>query len=79
MPQAVKTMPTDWIAPFVELDHGLIISAAWAEFWLHLADKAMAAMGSFICTAISNGNAGFACRRPAFHVFRRNRCRHNGR
>jgi len=29
----------DWIAPFVELDDGLLASAAWAEFWLHLADK----------------------------------------
>lgn len=29
----------DWIAPFVELDHGLLASAAWVEFWLYLADK----------------------------------------
>lgn len=29
----------DWIAPFVELDNGLLTSAAWVEFWLHLADK----------------------------------------
>ena len=29
----------DWIAPFVELDDGLLGSAAWNEFWLHLADK----------------------------------------
>ena len=29
----------DWIAPFVELDDGLLASAVWAEFWLHLADK----------------------------------------
>jgi hypothetical protein len=29
----------DWIAPFVELDDGLLGSAAWVEFWLHLADK----------------------------------------
>jgi hypothetical protein len=29
----------DWIAPFVELDEGLLVSAGWAEFWLHLADK----------------------------------------
>jgi hypothetical protein len=29
----------DWIAPFVELDDGLLTSAAWAEFWLHLANK----------------------------------------
>jgi hypothetical protein len=26
----------DWIAPFVELDCGLLNSAAWVEFWLHL-------------------------------------------
>jgi hypothetical protein len=29
----------DWIAPFVELDDGLLASAAWVEFWLHMADK----------------------------------------
>ena len=29
----------DWIAPFVELDDGLLASAVWVEFWLHLADK----------------------------------------
>lgn len=29
----------DWIAPFVELDDGLVGSAAWNEFWLHLADQ----------------------------------------
>ena len=33
----------DWIAPFVEPDDGLLEgrfgSAAWVEFWLHLADK----------------------------------------
>jgi hypothetical protein len=29
----------DWIAPFVELDAGLLASADWTEFWLHLADK----------------------------------------
>jgi len=29
----------DWIAPFIELDDGLLASAAWVEFWLHLADK----------------------------------------
>ena len=29
----------DWMAPFVEFDDGLLDSAAWAEFWLHLADK----------------------------------------
>jgi hypothetical protein len=29
----------DWIAPFVELDDGLLGSAAWVEFWLHLSDK----------------------------------------
>jgi len=34
----------DWIAPFVELDDGLLLgsqfgSAAWVEFWLHLTDK----------------------------------------
>jgi hypothetical protein len=28
----------DWIAPFVELDRGLLESAGWVEFWLHLAD-----------------------------------------
>lgn len=26
----------DWISPFVELDDGLLNSAAWVEFWLHL-------------------------------------------
>jgi hypothetical protein len=30
----------DWIAPFVELDSGLLESAAWREFWLYIADKA---------------------------------------
>lgn len=25
----------DWISPFVELDDGLLSSAAWVEFWLH--------------------------------------------
>jgi hypothetical protein len=29
----------DWIGPFLKLDDGLLISAAWAEFWLRLADK----------------------------------------
>lgn len=29
----------DWIGPFVELDHGLVNSAAWVEFWLYLTDK----------------------------------------
>jgi hypothetical protein len=29
----------DWIAPFVELDDGLLGSAAWVEFWLYLTDK----------------------------------------
>ena len=29
----------DWMAPFVELDDGLLRSAAWGEFWLYLADK----------------------------------------
>jgi hypothetical protein len=29
----------DWMAPFVEFDDGLLDSAAWVEFWLHLADK----------------------------------------
>jgi len=29
----------DWIAPFVELDDGLLRSAAWGEFWLYLTDK----------------------------------------
>lgn len=29
----------DWIAPFVELDYGLLASAAWGEFWFHLVDK----------------------------------------
>lgn len=29
----------DWIAPFVELDDGLLSSAGWAEFWLHLSNK----------------------------------------
>jgi len=27
----------DWIAPFIELDDGLLFSPAWTEFWLHLA------------------------------------------
>jgi hypothetical protein len=29
----------DWIAPFVELDDGLLRSAAWGEFWLYAVDK----------------------------------------
>jgi hypothetical protein len=29
----------DWIAPFVELDDGLLDSAAWVEFWLYLAER----------------------------------------
>jgi hypothetical protein len=29
----------DWMAPFVELDDGLLRSAAWGEFWLYKADK----------------------------------------
>lgn len=28
----------DWIGPFVDLDCGLLRSAAWVEFWLHRAD-----------------------------------------
>jgi hypothetical protein len=26
----------DWLCPFVDFDHGLLRSAAWTEFWLHL-------------------------------------------
>jgi len=29
----------DWIAPFVEVDYGLLKSPAWGEFWLYLVDK----------------------------------------
>jgi hypothetical protein len=29
----------DWIAPFVELDYGLLASEAWLEFWLYLTNK----------------------------------------
>jgi hypothetical protein len=29
----------DWITPFVELDDGLLHSAAWRGFWLYLTDK----------------------------------------
>ncbi len=29
----------DWLAPFIKFDGWLIQRAAWAEFWLHLADK----------------------------------------
>jgi len=29
----------DWIAPFVEIDDGLLNSSAWVEFWLHLASR----------------------------------------
>jgi hypothetical protein len=29
----------DWMAPFVELDGGLLRSAAWGQFWLYVADK----------------------------------------
>jgi hypothetical protein len=29
----------DWISPFVELDDGLLRSAAWGEFWLYAAEK----------------------------------------
>jgi hypothetical protein len=29
----------DWIAPFVELDDGLLDSVAWGEFWLYEVDK----------------------------------------
>lgn len=28
----------DWISPFVEVDDGLLRSAAWVEFWMHLVD-----------------------------------------
>jgi hypothetical protein len=31
----------DWIAPFVELDTGLLTSAGWVTFWLHLVDKTL--------------------------------------
>ncbi len=31
----------DWILPFIELDDGLLHSAAWNEFWLYLADKTL--------------------------------------
>lgn len=30
----------DWIAPFIELDDGLLDSDAWVEFWIYLADPA---------------------------------------
>jgi hypothetical protein len=30
----------DWVAPFVELDDGLLRSPAWGEFWLYSSDKA---------------------------------------
>jgi hypothetical protein len=29
----------DWIAPFVDLDSGLLYSAAWVDFWLYQTDK----------------------------------------
>jgi hypothetical protein len=29
----------DWIAPFVELDNGLLYSAEWVEFWLYQARR----------------------------------------
>lgn len=29
----------DWIAPFIELDYGLLDSAEWVEFWVYLADQ----------------------------------------
>jgi hypothetical protein len=29
----------DWMAPFIELDDGLLSSAAWGEFWLYATDK----------------------------------------
>lgn len=29
----------DWMAPFIELDDGLLRSSAWGEFWLYFADK----------------------------------------
>jgi hypothetical protein len=29
----------DWIAPFVELDDGLLESPAWGQFWFYLVDK----------------------------------------
>ena len=28
----------DWIAPFVDLDGGLLGSSSWNDFWLHLAE-----------------------------------------
>jgi hypothetical protein len=30
----------DWMAPFLELDEGLLRSPAWGEFWLYGTDKA---------------------------------------
>lgn len=29
----------DWMEPFIELDSGVLRSAAWVEFWLYLSDK----------------------------------------
>jgi hypothetical protein len=29
----------NWIAPFIEVDDGLLSSPDWVEFWLYLADK----------------------------------------
>lgn len=31
----------DWIAPFIDLDGGLLGSAGWNEFWLYEADKTL--------------------------------------
>ena len=75
----------DWIAPFVELDDGLLDSAAWVEFWLHLTDCGAHSQGNGcdgpmqLRAAFSKGNTRFTRRFAAFHVFCRIGCRNYGR
>jgi hypothetical protein len=78
----------DWIAPIVELDDGLLASAPWVEFWLHLSDKramprtrnakTVDAMGTFLRPALSEGNPWFSRRHPAFHILPRYGCSDHG-
>jgi hypothetical protein len=70
----------DWLAPFVELDDGLLRSAGWGEFWLYSADKGhlprqWLRWAHSSSQRFRKGNAGVTRRHAAFDVFRRNGCR----
>lgn len=74
----------DWIRPFVDLDHLLLNSPAWLEFWLYLVDKQavprqwMRWRHSF-AQRFRKVTPGSTCRHAAFHILPRYRYCDHGR